>query len=165
MRIVQSFKQNGVAHHKTLYSLGKVEDYPPQQFKRIATKLLELAGCRLEDIVKENLREVHRFNYGYALVIKTLWKRLHLDEWMRKINYKRCIRFDWLSALEWMIAERINDPCSKRSVWFHQGEYIGFGQKNIELHHLYCCLDLLSQEQESLKQHSLKPSKIYFPAA
>ena len=153
MRIVQSFKQNGVTRHKTLYSLGKVEDYPPEQLQRIATKLLELAGCRLEDIVKEDLREVHRFNYGYALVIKALWKRLNLDEWMKKINYKRRIRFDWLSALELMITERINEPCSKRSVSFHQGEYIGFGKKNIDLHHLYRCLDLLSQEQESLKKH------------
>jgi len=30
LRIVEGFRQNGKIKHKTLYSLGKVEDYPPE---------------------------------------------------------------------------------------------------------------------------------------
>lgn len=153
LRIVEGFRQNGKIKHKTLYSLGKVEDYPPEQLQRIATKILQLAGGRVEDILKDDLKELRRVNYGYALVIKHLWKKLNLDEWMRKINYKRHIHFDWLSTLELMIAERLNEPCSKLSNFNHQQEYIGFGDKPIELHHFYRTLDVLEKEQESLKKH------------
>ena len=153
LRIVESYRDKNRVCQRTVYSLGKVEDYAPSQLERIAKKLLELAGCRLEDIVKDDLKEIRRVNYGYALVIKHLWKKLRLDEWMRKINYKRRIRFDWLSSLELMISERLNDPCSKRSSFFHQTEYIGFGDSQIDLHHLYRTLDILSEEQSSLKKH------------
>jgi len=153
IRIVESYKKDGVPRHRTKYSLGKVEDYHPQQLERIAKKLLELAGCRLEDIIKDDLKEIRRTNYGYALVIKSLWKQLGLDVWMKKINYKRRIRFNWLSALELMLAERLNDPCSKRSSYFHQSDYSGFSESKIDLQHLYRTLDLLSEEQESLKKH------------
>ncbi|MFV0346853.1 MAG: hypothetical protein ACK5IQ_11500 [Bacteroidales bacterium] len=39
LRIVESYKHDGSSRHRTLYSLGKVEDYPAQQLERIATKL------------------------------------------------------------------------------------------------------------------------------
>lgn len=153
LRIVESYKEHGKSRHRTLHSLGKVEDYPPDQLQRIASKLLELSGCRIEDIIKEDLKEISRVNYGYALVIKSLVKTLKLDSWMKKVNLSSRIRFDWMSTLELMIAERLNEPCSKRATFFHQNEYIGFGQSGIELQHLYRTLDLLSEQQDSLKKH------------
>jgi transposase len=153
LRIVDGYRENGKVKHRTLYSLGKVEDYPPEQLQRIATKLLELAGMRLEQVVADDLKEIRRVNYGYALVIKSLFKYLKMDSWVRKTNSKRRIRFDWLSTLELMIAERLNDPCSKLSTYQHQHEYIGIGNESKELHHFYRTLDVLSQEQASLKKH------------
>jgi transposase len=153
LRIVQSFKDQGVTRHKTLHSLGKVEDYPTDQLRRMATKLLELSGARLEDLVKEDLHEVRRVNYGYALVLKALWKKFGLDTWMSTIAGSRRIRFDWLSSLELMLAQRLSDPGSKHACYHHQNDYIGIGEKESDLQHLYRTLDLLSEEQESLKQH------------
>jgi transposase len=153
LRIVDGYREDGKVKHRTLYSLGKVEDYPPDQLQRIATKLLELSGMTLEDVLPSGLKEIRRVNYGYALVIKSLFKRLKLDQWIRKINVKRRIRFDWVSALELMIAERLNEPCSKLATYWHQDEYIGLGDDTKELHHFYRTLDILYHEQESLKKH------------
>lgn len=142
--------------------MGKVEDYPPQQLENIAKKLLELSGRSIEDVLGEDLKEVGRHNYGYALVIKKLWKVFDMDAWLRKVNNRRRVRFDWLSALELMIAERLNDPCSKLSNYNHQDEYIGFSEKEVELHHFYRCLDVLSEEQESLKEHLFRTQQTLF---
>lgn len=39
LRIIKSFKFEGVTKHKTIHSLGKVEDYTSGQLERIAKKL------------------------------------------------------------------------------------------------------------------------------
>ena len=163
LRIVESYKDQGKSRHRTLHSLGKAEDYPPDQLQRIASKLLELAGCRIEDVIKDGLKENSRVNYGYALVIKSLVKTLKLDSWMKKVNLSSRIRFDWMSILELMIAERLNEPCSKRATFFHQNEYIGFGHSGIELQHLYRTLDLLSEQQDSLKKHLFTTQQSILP--
>lgn len=162
LRIVKSYKKEGVSKHKTLHSLGKVEDYPADQLERIASKLLELAGCSLEDILGDGLEELGRYNYGYALIIKKLWKVLSLDKWLRTIKNKSRIRFDWLSVLELMLAARLNEPCSKRSNFINQDDYIGFGTEKKELQHFYRTLDLLSEHQESLKKHLFQSQQNLF---
>lgn len=162
MRVVQSYKDGGRPRHRTLFSMGKVEDYPPEQLENIAKKLLELSGKSLEDILGDDLKEVGRYNYGYALVIKKLWHLFDMTTWMRKVSNKRRIRFDWLCALELMIAERLNEPCSKLSNFNHQEEYIGFNDQKVELQHFYRCLDLLSEEQDSLKKHLFNKQQSLF---
>lgn len=162
LRIIQSYKDNGKPKHKTLYSLGKVEDYPSDQLKRIAEKLLELSGAKIEDIIGDELQEIRRVNYGYALIIKHLWKTFNLDKWVKQVNLKHRIKFNWLSVLELMIAERLNEPCSKLASFEHQQEYIGFSDESMDLHHFYRTLDLLSEEQESLKSHLFKAQQNLF---
>ena len=108
IRIVQSYKDNGSPRHRTLYSLGKVEDYTPDQLENIAKKLLSLAGKSIEDITGPGFTELNRYNYGYALVIKALWEHFAIDQLARKINNKRKVKFDWQAALILMIAERMN---------------------------------------------------------
>ncbi len=162
LRIVQSYKDNGTPKHRTLYSLGKVEDFPPEQLQRIAEKLLQLSGKKIEDLIGDELKEIRRVNYGYALVIKHLWKRLCLDNWVKKVNNKHRVKFDWLSILELLIAERLNDPCSKHASFQHQQEYIGFSEASLDLHHFYRTLDLLSTEQESLKSCLFKAQQNLF---
>lgn len=152
LRIVQSYKVNGVCKHKTLHSLGRVEDYPPDQLERIAKKLLELSGVQLEDIVAKSFKEINRVNYGYAMIIKRLWDIFKLNDWVMQIKKHHSVKFNWMEVFQLMLAERLNDPCSKRKNWLHQEEYIGFNG-SYDLQHFYRTLDLLSEEQESLKEH------------
>ena len=63
LRIIESYKEGGKSKHRTLHSLGKVEDYPINQLEAIAKKLLELSTI-LEDIIPESFHEVARYNYG-----------------------------------------------------------------------------------------------------
>jgi len=153
LRIVESYRLNGKPTHKTIHSLGKVEDYPTYQLENIAKKLLKLAGLKMEDIVAKSFHETNRLNYGYALIIKKLWKIFDMDKLTRIIASKTKTKFDWISVLQLMIAERMNDPCSKRQNYFHKEEYLGFGVENLDLQHFYRTLDLLSTHQDQIKKH------------
>ncbi len=152
MRIVESFRKDGKPMNRTLYSMGKVEDYSSGQLEKIAKKLLEAAGLKLEDILGKSIHETKRLNYGYALVIKKLWRLFDMDKLTRILSSKTKTKFDWINVLQLMIAERINEPSSKRQNYFHASEYLGFDGK-IELQYLYRTLDILSQNQELIKQH------------
>lgn len=161
MRIVKSYRVNGKHRQKTLHSLGKVEDYPAEQLEKIAKKLLELAGVKMEDIVAKSFHETNRLNYGYALIIKKLWKIFDMDKLTRIIQSKTKTKFDWIAILQLMIAERINEPCSKRQNFFHKDEYLGFGKK-IELQYFYRTLDLLATHQKTIKTHLFKQQQNLF---
>lgn len=162
LRILKSYRLNGKPTHKTLYSLGKVEDYPADQLEKIAKKLLELAGVKMEDIIAKSFHETNRLNYGYALIIKKLWKIFDLDKLTKYINSKSKIKFDWINVLQLMIAERMNEPCSKRQNYLHKEEYLGFGIQEIELQYFYRTLDLLSTHQDKIKSHLFKQQQSLF---
>lgn len=162
LRIVESYKTDGKAKHRTLYSLGKQEDYTAPQLQAIASKLLELAGLKLDEVLENHIQELGRYNYGYALVIKGIWKKFNLDKWARRVNIKTKVTFDWQQIFEYLIAERINDPCSKLRSCRQQEEYMGFGTKPIDLHHFYRFLDILDTHKESLKEHLLNQQKNLF---
>ena len=153
LRIVESYKDKGKAKHRTLHSLGKVEDYPPSQLESIAKKLLECTGLNMKEIVSGSFEEVARVNYGYALIIKAIWKLFNMNQFVAKVNVRSRVKFDWMQALQIMIAERINAPVSKRQTYFNQEEYIGFGDEETDLQHFYRTMDLLSTHQDLLKEH------------
>ena len=44
LRIIESYKESGKSKHRTLHSLGKVEDYSPNQLEAIAKKTLRAIG-------------------------------------------------------------------------------------------------------------------------
>jgi len=152
LRIVQSYKENGKPKHRTLYSLGKSEDYTPEQLQSIAKKLIELAGMSMEDIIGMGLSEVGRYNYGYASVINRLWSIFNLDRLSRRIQVNSKVQFDWVNTLKLMIAERLNEPGSKRQCSFNQEEYIGFSDQPLELQYFYRTLDLICSNEEKIKQ-------------
>ena len=153
LRIIHSYKVDGKPRHKTIHSLGKIEDYAPDQLERIAKRLLEVAAGDMTSLAKGGFQELGRYNYGYALIIGNLWDVFKLDKLARRINNKKRIRFDWQAVLSLMIAERINEPCSKLQSSFNQNEYIGFYPQSIPLHHLYRTLDVLSSQEDLVKKH------------
>ncbi len=61
-----------------------------------------------------------------------------------------------------MIAERLKAPCSKLQIAFTQNDYMGIGNRQIPLHHLYRCLDVLAEEQDFLKTYLFKVQQTLF---
>jgi transposase len=153
LRIIQAYKVDGQSKQKTIHSLGKVEDYSPDQLKRIAKKLMEIASGNISDIFGGSFHELGRYNYGYALITHGLWHKYNFKELSGIINNRNKVQFCWEEVLMLMIAERINEPSSKLQSHFNQDEYIGFSDKAIPLHHFYRTLDILSKEETLIKKH------------
>ena len=162
LRIVQSYREGGKSKHKTLYSLGKLEDYTADQVERIAQKLMALIGRDLNELIKGSFKEQGRYNYGYALVVQRLWSIFKLDALMNRIKRRTRVSFDFTTALMVMIAERMSDPCSKRQVYLRQKDYMGFGDQGTPLHHFYRTLDVLSQHEEWIKQYFFSQKRSLF---
>ncbi len=73
-----------------------------------------------------------------------------MDVFVNMANSRARHKFDWEGALQLMIAERLNEPCSKLQSFSNQNEYIGFSTQT-GLQHFYRTLDILNKEQDALK--------------
>lgn len=159
LRIVESYREGTKTKHRTLHTLGKVEDYTLSQLEGLGRKFLELAGKTIDDLPKNTFSELGRYNYGYALAINKLWGLFKMNDVLKYVGNGTKTRFDWETCLKLMIVERMNEPCSKRQCSFNQSEYIGF-LSNIELHQFYRTLDIISNREHLIKEHMRKQHSI-----
>lgn len=73
---------------KTLYNLGKKDDYSNEQLINIGKKFLELDGEKISNFIDKNTREIGRFNYGFYQLYSKLLKHYNLDKLLQKIEKK-----------------------------------------------------------------------------
>ena len=73
LRIVESYRsKDGKSKHRTLYNLGKAENYTTEALKKIGAALYKLGGGDIEELENTSLHELARYNYGFPLVVKKL---------------------------------------------------------------------------------------------
>jgi transposase len=161
IRIIESYRNaEGKASHRILFSLGRVEDYTPEQLRSIGIKLYELGGGEIKALLNDDISEVGRYNYGYQYVYKKILKEYKLDEVFTRIVKRSKIEFDFANAVTLMLIERLQDPTSKRSNYLHQCEYLDLPQ--IGLHHLYRALDKLADNSEYIQKQIFQKGRDLF---
>ena len=150
LRIVQSYRgDDGNSKHRTLYNMGKAEDYSPEALKKIGQSLYELGGGSIEELESKRLHEVSRYYYGFPLIVHQLLKVYSLDRFLDGITRNKSLGFDLRESMTLLISERLHDPVSKYSNYKNQDDYIGLGK--LELHQIYRTLDQLHGHQEDIK--------------
>jgi hypothetical protein len=150
IRIVEGYRdENNQVKHKTLYNLGKVEDYKPEQLQRIGKALIESATGNILNIKNNTIKEIARYNYGFPLIYKQILKLYQLDTLLERYFRHGNLKINILECVQLMLIERLNDPVSKLSNFKNQNDYLGI--QPIELHHLYRSLDYLNENQEAIK--------------
>lgn len=150
IRIVEGYRdENNQVKHKTLYNLGKVEDYKPEQLQRIGKALIESATGNILDLKEHKIKEIARYNYGFPLIYKQILKLYHLDILLDKYFRHGNLKINIFECVQLMLIERLNDPVSKLSNFKNQQDYLGL--QPVELHHLYRSLDYLCENQEPIK--------------
>jgi transposase len=150
LRIVQSYRdEEGKIRHRTLYNLGKAEEYSAEALKKIGQALFELGGGTIDELDNKLLHELGRFYYGFPMVVKQLMKIFALDRLLGGITRKKDLGFDLTQSIALLISERFHDPVSKLSNYKNQSDYIGL--EEIELHQIYRTLDYLFEYQEEIK--------------
>lgn len=147
LKVVEAYRgDNGKPRHRTLYNLGKAEQFSNKSLKNIANMFLNLAGEK----PKSNMKELQRLNYGFGLIYDKVMKHYELDKVLKNIEKRNNLEYDLYKTVLLMLIERLNDPASKLSNYSHQDEYYGFG--DIDLHHLYRSLDRLCENQEIIQE-------------
>jgi len=75
IRIVEGYRdENNLVKQKTLYNLGKVEDYKPEQLQRIGKTLIESATGNILDLKQHNIKGIVLYNYGFPLIYNHILK-------------------------------------------------------------------------------------------
>ena len=161
LRILESYRDaTGKSTNRILYSLGKIDDYTPEQLRRIGIKLYELGGGDIKVFLNGTVEELARYNYGYVQVFGKAMKHYGLDAVIHRIQRSSKIQFDLYNATLLMLIERLHDPCSKRSNWFNQKEYLGI--EPTELHYLYRTLDKLADNNKNIQRQIFQTGRDLF---
>lgn len=161
LRILESYRDGeGKSTHRILYSLGKVEDYTPEQLRRIGIKLFELGGGEIKALLEDSVEEIGRFNYGYVQVFSKALQHYGLDHTIRRMQRSGRLQFNLYQAILLMLVERLHDPCSKRNSFFNQQEYLGL--EPVALQHLYRSLDKLADHNKLIQQQIFQTGRDLF---
>lgn len=161
LRILESYRNaEGKSTNRILYSLGKVEDYTPEQLRRIGIQFFELGGGDVKALLKGDLEELGRYNYGYQQIYGKALQHYGLADVFRRIQKKSKLQFNLYDSIFLMLIERLQDPCSKRSSFFNQHEYVLLPK--IALHHLYRALDKLAANNVLIQQQIFQTGRDLF---
>lgn len=151
IRIVESYRDEaGKPRTRTLYSLGRVDSFSPESLKRMGQRLYELGGGVLKDLLGEAVSEEGRYNYGFLLFYRKIFRHYGLHHIFDRITRKKKLSYSLTEAVLLLLIERLNEPCSKRSSFFHQEEYLGLAP--LSLQHLYRSLDYLADHSGLIQQ-------------
>jgi transposase len=152
LRIMESFRdEHGKPSSRILHTLGKLEDFTPQQLRSMGIKLFELGGGQIKTLLQGELIEIGRYNYGYQQIFGKALHHFGLTDLFRRLTKKHKLSFNLGDAIFLMLLDRLQDPASKRSSFLHQNEYLNLPK--IELHHLYRALDKLAAANLLVQQH------------
>ena len=161
LRILESYrKENGKPSHRILHNLGKLEDYTPEQLRRIGIKLFELGGGELKSFLKGEILELGRYNYGYRQIYQKAITHYGLETVIQRINRKSRISFSLFDTILLLLLERLQEPCSKLQSYKQQTEYLNLPK--VELHHLYRCLDVLAKYSDVIQQQIFQTGRNLF---
>jgi transposase len=161
LRIMESYRdEEGQSRHRIVYSLGKVEDYTPEQLRQIGIRLYELGGGDIKALLEGTTEEVGRYNYGYYQIYRKAFQYYQLDHLMRRIAKRWKISFDLDNAVMLMLLERLQEPCSKRSNYANQLDYLGLDP--VYLQHLYRALDKLAADNKLIQQQIFQTGRDLF---
>jgi len=161
LRIAESYRdEQGKTRHKLLHSLGRVEDYTAEQLRHMGLRMYELGGGQIKALLKGEVQEMGRFNYGYIQIYNKALAHYGLDRTLAHIGMRYGLSFDLTNAVKLMLMERLQSPCSKRSNYIHQTDYIGL--EPVYLQHLYRALDKLAIHNESIQRQIFQTGRDLF---
>lgn len=150
--IVESYRRDGKSRHRTLMSLGKVKEDKLEQLLELIKKHLDIASA-LSAIKNIDIKKT--FILGPLLIIEALFKKLGLYELLKEIKAKHPkMQLDFIKIVFTLVVSRFVSPCSKLRLFSHWQDlfYPEFLEKNIDLHTIYRCLDVLATHKEDIEK-------------
>lgn len=150
--LVESYRDGGKSRHRTLLSLGRVEDQKLEQLAQALAKHTELLTA--VDLAKSISIE-KTFILGPLLLLERLFERLGVDVILKQFKKSHPkVELDLRAAVFSMVAARFIQPGSKLAVYdtILDQLYPEMVTSKLELQHLYRALDLLAEHKEEMER-------------
>jgi len=161
LNIIESYWKDGKARHKSIASLGRLDNLQnTKQLRKIALGLLRYCKENHTPLDLTTCEETQRKIWGAPVVIKKIWDKFKLEELFTRLIGSRKIKFDVFSSIFLMVIDRLLSPQSKLQSYEKQGRY--WNIKENELHHLYRALDLLQEGKDQIEDYLFNMHKSLF---
>ena len=149
LKLVESYRENGVAKHRILFNIGRVDLLKQNEsFLLSVKKLCELTGIPVgnNETGKKAAQEESEaavYNYGY-IAYKKLWEETGIGEILESLQ-NGCAKTEYSipETAFLMAVQHLLEPRSKLATYERQNRY--FNMNEIALHHMYRTLDKLSE--------------------
>ena len=155
--IAESYRnENGEPRQRVLMSLGKAKDETLEKLSNLLKKHFDIASAiSTAKDVDVDIDVKDTFILGPLLIIEGVFKKLGLYDLLSDIKGKHPkIKFDLLKIVFTLVINRFVEPCSKLKVFSHWQDifYPGLLKKDIKLHTIYRCLDLLAEHKDDIEK-------------
>lgn len=150
-KLVESYREDGTVKHRVLYNFGRIDLIKnDKMFINMVKRLCEIAEIGISQAKGEPIdcSEAEMFNYGYLAYAK-LWEDLGVGNCIEKIQSKSKTEFSLNKAAFLMAMQHLLLPKSKLATYEDQELYYGLVQ--VDLQHLYRCLDKLGEAKEEIE--------------
>ena len=148
---MESYRDDGKVRQRTLLSLGRVEDGKLDDLAAAVAKHTDLMTAAE---VAKSISVESTFVLGPLLIVNALFERLGLDDILKKIqsDHKQ-LSFSLRDVIFGLVVSRFIRPSSKLAVYEQLLEsfYPELAPREIDLHHLYRALDVLSESKDEIE--------------
>ena len=150
--LVESYREGGKVKKRMLMSLGKAGEDKLDKLAKAISRHRELLTVTQ---MAEELSVDKTFILGPLLILEKLFEQLGINEAIEEIksSHKK-LTFDLRKIIFTIVASRFILPSSKLKVFEHwqKSFYPEMLEGDLQLHHLYRAMDLLSIHKEKIEQ-------------
>ncbi len=149
-------KNKGFAQAQVIHSFGRRDQLDVEALKRLVksmSRFLDPEDSLQVEHQDEQLKILSSRPAGGAHLLKQLWKRLHIDDCLKKAIDGRSFTAPIADAIFAMVANRALAPSSKLAIeqWAAEEVYLGEHQP-LQVQHFYRAMDLLLEHEEDIPQ-------------
>ena len=149
-------KDKGFAKAQVIHSFGRRDQLDVEALKRLVksmSRFLDPEDSLQIEHQDEHLKISSSRPSGGAYLLKELWKRLHIDDCLKKAIDGRSFTAPIADAIFAMVANRALAPSSKLAIEQWAAEEVYLGEHHpFQVQHFYRAMDLLLQHEEDIQQ-------------
>ena len=113
LRIVEAYRDSGKVKHRTIATLGRLEDVGPEQVDSLINGLLRATGRAELDPDEVDISALPALEFGPCWLLTELWRELGLDVALQRALRSSRRAFDAEALTRVMVFNRLCDPESK----------------------------------------------------
>lgn len=154
LRIVEAYREAGKVKHRTIATLGRLEDVGPAQVDSLINGLLRATGRVEIDRDELDISALPALEFGSGWLLSELWRDLGLDHALQTSLRSPRRAFDAEALTRVMVFNRLADPESKLGIlrWLEGVRLPGIDADTVTHQRLLRTMDALSDARSAIEK-------------